>query len=441
VLTRRRALLCSFYFPPASAIGARRPGRLARLLPEHGFDVDVVSAPFNLDQRSGLTASDPSQVILGEHAGSTLRVPVPFSLGRDPYEIPPPGLNLIWWKARAYLEAIFLTRDWADRWGAAAAERFATPGSLDEYDLVILDAPPSGAVAPMARIAEREGVPVVVDFRDLLLPPGNNGAMLFGHQWRRNRWQGKDLTDLFDIGAHFFFVSPAAATEAIDTMGIDPERVSVVTNAFLAQHVAKVDALSSDGRTERETDRPLRIVHAGHLVYNRAKLLRAVLGGAERYTQDTGRDVEVILVGAAPAALESEFGRVDFDGKVKVLGWLPREEVIRIQREADALLLLQPADGPVGHRVIIPGKLFEYMAVRRPIISLATPPTDDIVRGHGLGAVVAEPSADAVYEAFGRMDREDMWGRDLPEPPMQFSEADTVRAFADVLRDIVHQSR
>lgn len=65
---------------------------------------------------------------------------------------------------------------------------------------------------------------------------------------------------------------------------------------------------------------------------------------------------------------------------------------------------------------------------------------DPVVRSHGLGVVVTEPSSDAVYKAFAWMDREDMWGRDLSDPPVQFSESDTVRAFADVLRSVVLQS-
>jgi glycosyltransferase involved in cell wall biosynthesis len=435
-----RVLLCSFYFPPAAAVGARRPGRLARLLPKHGFEVDVVSAPFDLDRKRGVLAGDSSQVGLDVHPGATMHVPVPFTLGRDPYDIPGSGLTRVWWKARAYFEAIFLTKDWADRWGAATAARLEADGRLEEYDLVLLDAPPEGAVAPIARLARRVGVPVVVDFRDLLLPPSEESTRGIGHSRRRNRWIRSALLDLFEIGSHFFFTSPAASAAAIDALQLDPERVTTVTNGFLAR--SSIEASDEESRlTSTDEPGPIRVVHAGHLVYGRATLLRTVLEGFERYTSDTGREIELVLVGAERDDVRREVGATDFAGMITVLDWVPREEAFRIQCEADALLLLQPDDGEVRHRVIIPGKLFEYMAARRPLLSLATPVTDAIVSEHGLGVVIGERSVPGVRAALARMDDESRWGRRLPAPPERFSEASTVALVAEVLHDVVRRSR
>jgi len=69
--------------------------------------------------------------------------------------------------------------------------------------------------------------------------------------------------------------------------------------------------------------------------------------------------------------LEELFDFVHFHGN------LPQEKVLTKQIEADALFLIGPADyETTGH---IPGKLFEYLGARRPILYFGQP-NDDVMR-------------------------------------------------------------
>src|SRR5690606_30936489 len=128
-----RVLLVSYHFPPSNQVGARRPGRLARLLPAHGYDVEVVCA--SLERAVG--ASDESQQDLVPTNARIHRVDTPFVLDRHPYEPPWEGTlgEMVWWRARAYAEEVFLTRDWAWAWGVAALREIEWAMAAGRYDV------------------------------------------------------------------------------------------------------------------------------------------------------------------------------------------------------------------------------------------------------------------------------------------------------------------
>jgi glycosyltransferase involved in cell wall biosynthesis len=91
-----------------------------------------------------------------------------------------------------------------------------------------------------------------------------------------------------------------------------------------------------------------------------------------------------------PAAAAS----LGLDQVVEFVPRLPRAETLREMSEASCLLILQP-----GTTVAVPGKLYEYLAVGRPILALTEEgETADLVRESGLGAVVP-PSDESAIEA------------------------------------------
>ena len=89
-------------------------------------------------------------------------------------------------------------------------------------------------------------------------------------------------------------------------------------------------------------------------------------------------------------------------------GFLSHGEAVRVCREADALMLfVAPERGPSAST----GKLYEYLAARRPV--LAVVPEDGeaarIVRETGAGIVV--PAADVARCKAALMDLIDRWRR------------------------------
>ena len=107
-------------------------------------------------------------------------------------------------------------------------------------------------------------------------------------------------------------------------------------------------------------------------------------------------------VRAAPRDSEEQrlIEGLDLGAMVRHLGELPRVEALALQRHADALLLLTS-------RTLVwelPGKVFEYMGARRPVLALAADnEAARVVDQAGIGWTVPPDDVDAILAALRRM--------------------------------------
>ena len=123
--------------------------------------------------------------------------------------------------------------------------------------------------------------------------------------------------------------------------------------------------------------------------------------------------------------------------EVEVQGYRPHDQVIAEMARADALLLTLE-DLPGSQRVI-PAKLFEYLAARRPILALAPQgQASAIVQACEAGVVLSpgqpQPMADLIRQ----------WLRDPPPTPgpapAMFNRVHLARLLARALEAAVHES-
>lgn len=149
------------------------------------------------------------------------------------------------------------------------------------------------------------------------------------------------------------------------------------------------DESDFDGRLVPREDKAFRIVHAGFVhvrADSRASLARELLGGAVKGL-DAGTRSHVYLLAAVRELLGR---RPDLEGRIEVHlagilseadravpgfelvtahGYLPHDATVELLRSAD-LLFLPMHDLPEGRRArIVPGKTYEYLAARRPILA------------------------------------------------------------------------
>ncbi|MEK6650750.1 MAG: glycosyl transferase family 1, partial [Bacteroidota bacterium] len=85
---------------------------------------------------------------------------------------------------------------------------------------------------------------------------------------------------------------------------------------------------------------------------------------------------------------------------IEQVGYVPHQESVRQLLLADMLLLV--VDESKDSRAIVPGKVFEYLGARRPILALTDPEgaAAAIVRDTGSGTVVANQDVDGIRRAF-----------------------------------------
>jgi glycogen synthase len=168
--------------------------------------------------------------------------------------------------------------------------------------------------------------------------------------------------------------------------GLDPERVSVLPNPapdsppLPSRDELRAD-LGIDGRT---------LVFAGRLAPQKA------LGVALAALVDVS-DVALVVAGEGPerAALEGRAAELGLDGRVRFLGSVPRDAVLRLFGAADASVLPSSWEN-------FPHTVVESLAVGCPVIATAVGGVPEVVRDGENGLLVGPNDPSALAAAISR---------------------------------------
>jgi hypothetical protein len=107
-------------------------------------------------------------------------------------------------------------------------------------------------------------------------------------------------------------------------------------------------------------------------------------------------------VGRFGEEVRAMFRRPEVESMVEERGYLPHAESVAELLGAHALLLV--VDDVPGAEGIVPGKVFEYIGARRPILAIAPEgAVADLIRRTGAGRVLARNDLDAIGEAVAAL--------------------------------------
>jgi glycosyltransferase involved in cell wall biosynthesis len=378
-----RILLISYYFPPYNAVGALRTGKTVKYLAALGHDLRVVTAA----EPPGLDASLPveipeSQVVRVRWATADRLVARLLARRRSAAGV---GNLTLTGATNALISragAIFRT--------LAHFPDETAPGLLSAYraasalvrawrpDVIVASASPVTTLLLAHLLGRRFGIPWVGELRDLWT---ENHA--YPYPAIRRYLEAALERRVLHSAAGLVTVSEPLARR----LSIRGRPTRVVLNGFdPADH--PVDA--QPGRSPM-----LRIVYTGHVFGARqdaTPLVEAVQLLGER-----SPNVEVVFYGRfLGIALQKAMHRaaeLGVAGSFRIEQPVPHREALRIQRQADVLLLLTWND-PANPGVYT-GKLFEYIGARRPILAVGRGGTvaDALVRERALGACLTDARA------------------------------------------------
>jgi len=100
-------------------------------------------------------------------------------------------------------------------------------------------------------------------------------------------------------------------------------------------------------------------------------------------------DLEIQLIGKTDYNVLESIRRNGLASYITKINYLPHNEVIKYQQKAQVLLLTWKKVPRASH--FLPGKLFEYMSAKRPILCIGPPKSDtgEIIRECNAGKIVA----------------------------------------------------
>lgn len=270
-------------------------------------------------------------------------------------------------------------------WNAAAYPAGLYLAKREKPDILYSSSPPNSLNVLALALAERLQLPWIADFRD----PWTDG--LRRRQWypdnpSRQRREEAWERSIFENANHVLVTTdPARDTFVSKYPWCSPERVSVLTNGFDPadfEHVGSENRLLEPGL--------LHLSLSGNVetMFDLGPFLRAV---AELLKADpeARKILRINFLGTKrqphyDTAIQS-YGIGDV---VRFHAYMPHERVVQLVAESDALMLCQiPAKESGG--VKLPGKMFEYLYTRKPILALTIPGvTTSILDRAGVGRVV-----------------------------------------------------
>ena len=410
-MNRRRLLIVASQFPPARAAGVYRTLRFARYLPELGWDIDVLTIDPRFYEKRG--AVDPSLV---ERLPSAVRVhgtravyPIKWlkaarlklsrrgakprtqsfhSPGESQVEL---DRTTMWQSVKDALTLPLMTPDRCVGWIPFAVAQGRRIIRTSRPTVLYSSGPPWSNHLVGLRLVRQYGLPWIADFRDPWV--GSD----YRPQRRDDTWVGRRHRQLernVVTHASMIVLNTIRSRDEMRSRypDVDSRRFRVLTNGF---DPADYDAswTANGGFDTRQPPRTVfTIAHAGAFYGRRTvEPLITALAEACRSGEIPRERIRLELIGALRPGRDRERRLVHeagLEGVVSVLPSVPHSECLRCLAQADALLLVQ-TDAPL----CIPGKVFEYIAIGKPILALTGEgATRDLVETESLG-VCLDPAA------------------------------------------------
>ncbi len=373
-----KLLLVTWYFPPSRTIAAVRLGKLARYLLAKGHDIRVLTPqdpPLPQDLAVDFPAERVVRTAWEAAAGRGPAKPCPpiAAVGTIPNASPRPSwLKRKSWRLRASFSSF---PDARVPWLPFALQ--AGGELLGDWrpDLLYASGPPFTTLLIGQELSKGFDLPLVVEFRDRwsedpYSPP------LFWRRWH-NRRAEKAL-----IGQATALVT-VSEPWAANYRARYEKPTAVIYNGYDAEFCA-------DGPFDGAVGSPgLEIVYTGG-VYSGYRDPSPLFAAMKRL-DDLGLSCRMVFHGTRPPAVAPLAAAQGVSHLVEVSEVLSHEAALRRQRQSDILVLLQWNDPKEQGNV--PGKLFEYLGARRPILVLGLRDgvPASIVRERGAGFSSNEP--------------------------------------------------
>jgi len=294
------------------------------------------------------------------------------------------AVDVFKWVVRNWVAVPDDYRAWAVN-AQKLAERFCSDRKVD---LVFTSLPPFSAARIGYALKTKFDIPWIIDYRDLW----------YGDVLRE--WIGP-VRRRFELLQEKRYVRAADAVVAVSRQKTDFLRTlhrdahvrwETLTNGYDPDIYAR---FLGEARLSDDT---VDFVFTGRLFKNRRGYAFAeALGQLAREDVRLRERARVHILGGVSAEIRSEYNRIlaryDITEMYRFAGDVPYEAAMRAQVNADYLLLI--VDTGATSDGVIPGKLFEYVAARRPIFALTDAgATQEIIERGRLGSVVPAESVE-----------------------------------------------
>ncbi|MDW3211482.1 MAG: glycosyltransferase [Reichenbachiella sp.] len=368
-MPQKKVLIITYYWPPSGGGGVQRWLKFVKYLPQFGWE-PIVFTPENpeFDLKDPSLSKDVSSVL------EVLRFPIwePFGIYKKLFKkkeklkqgivIEKTKMSFLD-RLSVWIRANLFIPDPRRFWVNPSVKFLAPYIEQHKIDVVITTGPPHSMHLIGLELKKKCEVKWVADFRDpwsdwdLLEKLGVKGWSLALHR----KLEKKVLMD----ADHVLAASDGILKSLGEKCALN--KADVITNGFDEDDLPKLD-------TSSEQDK-FRITHLGLL--NELRNPSVLWDILEELCVDIPafqQDLELVLAGMISESILERIRKSEsLAGTLNQLEYISHQEVFRYyQNSSLLLLLLNPQD---KDQLIIPGKLFEYFVVRKPVLAIGKRPS------------------------------------------------------------------
>jgi glycosyltransferase involved in cell wall biosynthesis len=351
---KRKVLIVSYNFPPTNNSGSVRVGKLAKYLPEFGWEPIVLT----VDKDRSVPQTLPVEV----DEASIIRAPSFESCS-------------VIWRISAELPITRTLVPHPMGWYHHALKAGGQILQKHNFDAIFSSYSPSASHFVASRLQRRTGLPWIAEFRD----PWSFTP------YSRKIWFSQSVEKRMErrVMSNSCLLIALSEPDAQQLQKIHHKKVAVIPNGFDEEdYLEEVPLTSKFTITYTGT--------AGPGSRDPSLLFEVV-----RELQQEGRvfpnNFEVRFFGVNVGNfIPSLIDKYHLEGLVNFYGFVPFRESVKKQKESMVLLLLERNDPSAS--ATYTGKVFEYLGARRPILATGCKGgnIDKLLQQSGMGVLVNE---------------------------------------------------
>lgn len=384
----KRVLIISYYWPPAGGSGVQRWVKFAKYLPAEGWQ-PVIYTPENPELSSvdkTLEADIPAEAevirrpilepygfyrrLMGSKASIDMQTLIDESQGAAAGgakatggEVNPISGGHKSWKQKVslWIRGNFFIPDPRVWWVRPSVRFLKKYISEHPVDAIVTTGPPQSMHLIGRGLHRATGIPWVADFRD----PWTK-MFYYKHlplTGAADRKQHRLEQSVLDEASVVISVTPLVQ---LDFQDATRTPVILITNGFDEDDYP---AFPPAGKASSDSLKEFRVTHTGLFAEDGNPLLLWDALAAKSAEDPAFRSaLRIRLAGKVDAAIIAAIKARGLGHCLDNLGYLPHDEAVAEQRAASLLIL--PLRQEPEYRNVLPGKIFEYLAARRPVLGI-----------------------------------------------------------------------
>lgn len=381
----KKVLVITYYWPPSGGGGVQRWLKFVKYFREFGWE-PIVFTPENPEMPAvdhSLLAEIPQNIeVVKNKIWEPYSIYKKFTFRKKEEKIQTAFLNenksrqSILDQLSVWIRGNLFIPDARRFWIKPSVKFLENFIKENKVDALVTTGPPHSAHLIGLKLKRKFGIPWLADFRDPWTNIDYYQDLKLGkranrkhHQLEKKVLETANAVIVISPGMKKEFKSIVERTYSVIPNGYDKEDVpekSEETGNFHKFSLAHIGSLT-------KTRNPVNLWKALHQLVNE--------------NEDFAKDLEIRNIGKMDISARESINKYKLTSYLKNQNYLPHNKVIQEQSRAGLLLLL--INNTPNAKLILTGKIFEYLAAKRPIICIG--PTDGdaalVIRESGCGSV------------------------------------------------------